>query len=60
VNFRTEPDNPVIHLPLGKISFTDDMIEDNVKAFVDSIGITKIAKFTLTSTMGPGIRVGLE
>lgn len=57
INFKTEPDNPLIHIAIGKVSFTDKQLGENVEAIVASIGRGKIAKITLSSTMGPGIKV---
>lgn len=59
VNWKTEPSHPVIHQPIGKVSFSEAQIEENLKALVKSIGTGKIAKLTLSSTMGPGIKVDI-
>ena len=59
VNFKAEPGNPIIHMPVGKVSFEDQKLTDNVTAIFAAIGNSKIAKVTLTSTMGPGIKVEL-
>lgn len=60
VNFKTEPNNPILHLAVGKVSFDQQKIEENVRALVGAVGAGKIAKITLSSTMGPGIKVALE
>lgn len=57
VNFKTEPDNPLIHMPIGKVSFEDKQLTENITAVITAIGRGKIAKITLSSTMGPGIKV---
>lgn len=57
VNFKTEPDNPIIHLIVGKVSFDEAKIGDNIKAILEAVGRNKISKVTLTATMGPGIKV---
>ena len=57
VNFKTEPDNPIIHMAIGKVSFEDKQFTENIEAVVAAIGRGKIAKITLSSTMGPGIKV---
>lgn len=59
VNIKTEPGNPQIHLPVGKISFEDKKIADNITAVLKAIG-TKVAKITLSATMGPGVKVSLS
>ncbi|NIM92912.1 MAG: 50S ribosomal protein L1 [Anaerolineales bacterium] len=54
-----------IHVPIGKVSFETDMLFDNMAALMEVVkkarpAATKgtyIRKITVTSTMGPGIRV---
>jgi len=60
VNFKTEPDQPIIHLSVGKVSFPDKHLEDNIHAVIDSVGHGKIVKATLVSTMGPGIKLAVN
>ncbi|KKP92264.1 MAG: 50S ribosomal protein L1 [Parcubacteria group bacterium GW2011_GWA1_36_12] len=55
--WKTEPDHPNIHQTIGKISFGDKKLTENLKSFVKAIGAGKIVKFTLASSMGPGIKV---
>ncbi len=57
VNFKTEPDQPLIHMIVGKVSFDDKKLEDNVTAILNAVGRGKIAKATLASTMGPGVKI---
>lgn len=59
VNFKTEPDQPIIHMVVGKVSFDEKKLMENVGAILDAIGRGKIAKATLASTMGPGIKIAL-
>jgi large subunit ribosomal protein L1 len=59
VNFRTEPDQPLIHLIVGKVSFEDKKLVENIQAALKAIGTGKIAKATLAATMGPGVKVAL-
>ena len=60
VNFKTEPDQPIIHLVVGKVSFEDKKLVENVNAILDAVGRGKITKATLTATMGPGIKIDLS
>jgi large subunit ribosomal protein L1 len=64
VEFRVDKTG-IIHAPVGKISFASDSLVANAHALVDSIVKAKPAaakgKFlrsvTLSSTMGPGVRI---
>ncbi len=58
VNIKTEPGNPIIHMPVGKVSFADKDIADNITAVLTAVG-SKVARATLSSTMGPGVRISL-
>ena len=57
----------IVHAGVGKASFTDEALADNVRAFVGAItrnkpsGVkgTYIKKVSVSSTMGPGVRVEL-
>lgn len=57
VNWKTESDFPIIHQIIGKLSFKDNQLEENFKAFIKSIGDLKINSITLKSTMSPGIKI---
>lgn len=59
VNFKSEPGNPIVHMPVGKISFEDEKLTANVTAIFAAIGPSKILRTTLSSTMGPGVKVAL-
>ena len=57
VNFKTEPDNPIVHMIVGKVSFDDKKLSENIKEVIKTIGSSKISRMTLTATMGPGVKV---
>ena len=57
VNFKTEPDQPLIHLLIGKVSLDDKKLEENISAILDAVGRHKISKATLSATMGPGVKI---
>lgn len=54
-----------VHLPIGKVSFTQDQLVNNFAALMEAIQQVKpaaakgvyIKKITLNATMGPGIKV---
>lgn len=56
VNIKTEPGNPIIHMPVGKVSFETKNIAENVTAVITTIG-SKVSKVTINATMGPGVKV---
>lgn len=60
VNFKTDPDQPIIHLRVGKVSFEETKLVQNLEAILKAIGYNKIRNATLTSTMGPGVRIAIS
>jgi large subunit ribosomal protein L1 len=64
VEYRLDKTN-IIHVPVGKKSFEVDKLTENLKALLDAVVKAKPAaskgqylkSVTLTSTMGPGIRI---
>jgi len=64
VQFRVEKAG-IVQAGIGKASFTAQQLTDNVKAFVDAIQKAKpagakgtyIQKISVSSTMGPGIKI---
>jgi large subunit ribosomal protein L1 len=67
VEFRVEKAG-IVQAGVGKASFTEDAIVKNVKAFVDSVMKAKpsgakgvyMKKVSLSSTMGPGVKIALS
>jgi len=66
VEFRVEKAG-IVQAGVGKASFTEDAIVQNVKSFIDSVMKAKpqgakgvyMKKISLSSTMGPGVKVAL-
>ncbi len=66
VEFRVEKAG-IVHGGVGKASFAEDAIAGNIRAFVDAVVKAKpqgakgtyLKKVSLTSTMGPGVKVDL-
>ena len=64
VEFRAEKAG-IVHAGIGKASFDDDKLLENIRAFVDAIQKAKptgakgtyVQKVSLSSTMGAGVRV---
>ena len=67
VQFRVEKAG-IIHAGIGKASFEDAKLAENVRAFVDAVSRAKpsgskgtyMKKVALSSTMGPGVSVSID
>ncbi len=67
IEFRVEKAG-IIHAGVGKTSFTQDALVENVNAFVDAIKRAKpsgakgiyMKRASLSSTMGPGVRMNVS
>ena len=67
VQFRAEKGG-VVHAGIGKASFDENQLVENVKAFIDAVAKAKpsgskgsfMKGITLSSTMGPGVTVSLD
>lgn len=57
INYKTESEHPIIHARVGKISFEDNKLKENINTFIASVGQVNIVNVTLKSTMSPGIRL---
>jgi large subunit ribosomal protein L1 len=64
VEFRVEKAG-IVHAGVGKASFTEQALVENIKAFVDAVVKAKpngskgtyLKKVSLSSTMGPGLKI---
>ena len=64
IEYRLDKTN-IIHVPIGKASFTEEQLADNFQTLIDAINKAKPAavkgqylkSVTLTSTMGPGVKI---
>lgn len=57
VSFKTESKNPIMHLTVGKMSFGNDKLSENIVAMLGAVKKDRILKITLKSTMSPGIKI---
>ena len=64
IEYRLDKTN-IIHVPIGKASFTEEQLSDNFQTLIDAINKAKPATLkgqylksvTLAPTMGPGVKV---
>ena len=67
IQFRVEKAG-IVHAGVGKLSFTEDQLVENLRAFVDAIIKAKpsgvkgvyMKKVSISSTIGPGIKVDVK
>lgn len=66
IEYRLDKTN-IVHVPVGKVSFTEEALQENFSALMDAIVKAKpsalkgqyLRSITLTSTMGPGVKVNV-
>ena len=66
IEYRLDKTN-IIHVPVGKASFTEEQLADNFQTLIDAILKAKPATLkgaylksvTMTSTMGPGVKLNV-
>lgn len=64
IEYRLDKTN-IIHVPIGKTSFTEEQLADNFQTLIDAVNKAKPAvlkgqylkSVTIASTMGPGIKL---
>lgn len=66
IEYRLDKTN-IIHVPIGKASFSEEQLADNFQTLIDAINKVKpstlkgqyLKSVTLTSTMGPGVKLNV-
>lgn len=66
IEYRLDKSN-IIHVPIGKASFTDEQLADNFQTLMDAIIKAKpsslkgqyIKSITMAPSMGPGVKVNV-
>jgi large subunit ribosomal protein L1 len=64
VEFRVDK-TAIVHAPVGKVSFTEERLLENLRTLVDTILKAKppsakgkyVKSIAVSSTMGPGVRI---
>ena len=57
MSFKTEAKMPIVHLIVGKLSFGDKKLLENIKTAIKGINVLKIKNVTLKSTMSPALKI---
>ena len=66
IEYRLDKSN-IIHVPIGKASFTEEQLTDNFQTLIDAVVKTKpaaangqyIKSLVVASTMGPGVKLNV-
>ena len=66
IEYRLDKTN-IVHVPVGKASFTEEQLADNFQTLIDAIMKARpstlkgafLKSVTLTSTMGPGVKLNV-
>ena len=66
IEYRLDKTN-IVHVPVGKVSFTEEALQENFNALMDAIVKARpsalkgqyLRSITLASTMGPGVKVSV-
>ena len=64
IEYRLDKSN-IVHVPIGKVSFTEEALSENYRALMDAIMKAKpsalkgqyLRSITMATTMGPGVKV---
>ena len=67
VSFRAEKDSGIVHVPIGKVSFSEDKLLKNFASVMDGVQKARpssakgiyIRSVFVSSTMGPGLKIDL-
>ena len=66
IEYRLDKAN-IVHCPIGKVSFSNEQLQENFKALTDAIikarpaalKGTYLKSITVASTMGPGVKINV-
>lgn len=60
LKWKSEPKQPLIHQQIAKMSYDQKKIEENLNAFIKSIGKSKILEMFIASSMSPSIKIDVS
>ncbi len=60
IHYKSEPKAPLMHLVVGKLSFKDKDLIDNLKAVITAVAPKNISAAFICSSMSPSIKLNLQ
>lgn len=60
VRFQTEAKFPILHQAVGKLSFSDEQLGQNISVLVEGLKKKNIVSMYLSATMTPSVKVDVE
>jgi len=60
MNFKTEAKAPILHMIVGKMSFGDKKLQENISVAFQAVQTKNVKNATLKSTMSPGIKLDIS
>jgi large subunit ribosomal protein L1 len=60
IRFKTEPKFPIVHQPVGKISFSEKQLAENITAFIGAVKSKDIQDVYLAGSMTPSVQLDVE
>jgi len=59
IHYKSEPKTPLMHLVIGKLSFKDEQIVENLKTIIASVKPSNISAAYLCSSMSPSLKLSI-
>jgi len=60
IHYKSEPKAPLMHLIIGKLSFKDEQLVDNLTAAIKSVQPKNISAAFICSSMSPSLKLDLQ
>lgn len=60
IRFKSESKFPLLHQSVGKSSFEEKQLSENIKAFIAAVGKTNIDAAFISTSMSPSIKLDFE
>ena len=55
IRYKSEPKAPLLHQAVGKVSFKEEQLLQNVEALVKAVGTKNITDVYISATMTPSV-----